>query len=222
MVTVQNIVRHELGRNPILLEMLQQDLLNVSAVAEKMQPKIQDSLIRQVKITAISMAIRRLSQELSKKQMFSWRFPENTEIATKSDIYEVAVRKEPRLPQLLAKLNRAIPDKKGSFLSIVEGSYETVFLTNQSNKAAIKSALKGRKIVSERDHLGYIAVNFEPYTKDVPGIYYQLTRSLAFGSISIQSLHTIGSEMVMLFRKKDMPRAYESVRALIENRPLLV
>ena len=221
MATVQQVVRHELSSYPFILDMLQQDVLNVSAVAEKLSPKIKAELRKEVKITAISMALRRVAQEFSKKQMFHWKFPRNIEISTKSNIYEIAIKKEAHLHNLWGDIRRRLGNKAGTFLSLVEGNYETVFLTNQSNKKILKHVLRNSEMTSERDFLGYLSVNFEPDTKNIPGIYYQITRALAFNDISIQSCHTMGAELILLFKREDVMRAHEAVTNLIENRPVI-
>ena len=214
MVTVQHIVKEELIKNPFLVDLLQQDLLNISALAEKLYPKVTRILGRNVKITAISMAIRRIAQQFYKKQMFKWEFPKNLEVSTKSNVYEIAIKKESQLSTLLFNIQKNLIKKAGIFLSVVDGNYETVFLSNQCNKKIIKKMLKNKEITSEQDNLGYLSVNFEPYTKDIPGIYYRITRAFAFNNISIQSFHTIGAEMIILFKKKDFMNAYETLTNL--------
>jgi len=221
MVTIPHLVKRELIKNPILTDVLQQKLVNISAVALKLQPSISKELNKEIKLSAISMAIRRISKEISVKDIFRWKFPDNLEISTKTNIYEIAFQKTAVLPNILKKINQKIKQQKGDFISIVEGTYEIVIFTNQANKKLIRQALKNQKITSELENLAYVTVNWEKITKEIPGIYYRITRSLAFKGISIQSFHTIGAEMMIFFKEDVFLEAFQTIADLLSNKTSL-
>ena len=217
MVTVQHLVKKELERNPFLVDMLEEGLLNVSAVATKISHEISREMGKEIKLSAISMGIRRFTQAISTKNSQQWKFPKNVEISTKSQIYEVAIEKTPAIPIILKRLYKRIRREKGEFLSVVEGTYEFVIFTNQSKKEDVREALKGKKITSELNNAAYVTVNWKRITKDIPGIYYRITRALAFKGISIQSFHTIGAEMILFFKEDVFIEAYRTIAALLRN-----
>lgn len=218
MVTIQHLVKKELQRNPFLIDVLQQELINISALALKMQPEIEKELGHKVKTSAIGMALRRYASEISQKSIFQWEFPQNLEISTKSQIYEVAIEKTPRVKEILDYLYKHINLQKGEFLSFAEGTYEVVIFTNQKNKKFVREAIKKHKITSECDNLAYVTVNWEKITKDIPGIYYRITRALAFRNISIQSFHTVGAEMMIFFKEEVLVNAYQTIGNLLHNK----
>ena len=217
MVTIQHLVKRELEKNPFLIDILQEDLINISALALKLLPIMERELKKKVKLSAVSMAVRREAMRISHKQIFNWPFPKNLEIATKSQIYEIAIEKIPDMRRILDSLKR-LKKEKGEFLSLVEGTYEILIFTNQSNKKVVKETLKKYKITSERDNLAYVTVNWENMTKDIPGIYYRITRALAFKGISIQSFHTIGAEMMIFFKEDVFLEAYQTIGRLLQNK----
>ena len=218
MVTVQHIVKKELEENPFVIDILQQGLANVTAVAGKMQDVIEKEMGKQVSISSISMSIRRYMAECSKKEMFKWQFPDNLEVATKSKIYEVAIEKTPRFREISKRIDKAIDKNKGDFLSIIEGTYEIVIFTNQKNKDIIKNLLSGEKIHSELNNLTYITIDWPKITKDIPGIYYRITRALAFKGISIQAFDTIGTEMILFFKEQVFADAYETIMRVLQKK----
>ena len=221
MVTVQHLVKRELEKNPFLIDIIQQDLVNINAVSAKIYPTIKKEMGREIKISAIGMGIRRYNTEISKKAMFNWKFPENLEISTKSQIYEVAIEKTPQIGSIIKEIYRHVKRNKGEFLSITEGTYEICIFTNQVNKEFVKNALKWQKITSEHDNLAYVTVNWEKLTKDIPGIYYRVTRSLAFKNISMYSLYTIGSEMMIFFKEDVFLDAYQTIVNILQNKTAL-
>ncbi len=216
MVTIQYIVNKELEKTPILLDLLEEGLLNVTAIAIKISPQVIEKLGKQVKISAISMAIRRFPETSLLRTATKWKFPKNVEIATKSKIYEVAIEKTSVIPSIINRLHKEIKKEKGEFLSIVEGTYEFLIFTNQSHKVKIKKILHGHTITSEQENLAYITVNWAKDTKNIPGIYYQITRALAFKGISIQAFHTIGSEMMLFFKEDVFLDAYQTLATLLK------
>ncbi len=218
MVTVSALVKHYLEKNPFIKDMLMQGVLNITALAEKIRPHIEFELEKPVKISSISMSIRRAQEDFGKKEMFVWKFPPNLEISTKSKIYEISIEHTKKLPQLLEKIKSAIKTDEGHFLNHIEGLYEIVFFTNQNNKEKLKTILKNEKITWEVNNLSLISIEFPKTTKDTPGIYYQITRALASKSIPIQSYHTIGSELNILIKNKDFTSAHELISSLFENK----
>ena len=218
MVTVQHIVKKELEKNPFLIDILQQGLANVSAVADKMHAAIEKEIRKKVKISAISMSIRRYITETSGKEMFKWPFPENLEVSTKSKIYEVAIERNPQFREIAKNIGKAIDKSKGDFLSIIEGTYEIVIFTNQKNKELIKRLLSSQRINSELNNLTYITIDWPKITKDIPGIYYRITRALAFKGISIQAFDTIGTEMMLFFKEPVFVEAYETIMRILQKK----
>ncbi len=218
MVTVQNLVKEELDHNPILIDVLQQNIANINAVALKILPLIEKRIKRKIKLSAVSMGIRRYNTEITHKSSLDWRFPKNLEISTKSQIYEVAIENTPEISRILKEIHNRIKREKGDSSSVIEGSYETVIFTNQSKKEIVKEILKGQKITSEAENLAYITVNWEKITKDIPGIYYRITRSLAFRGIPIQSMRTIGAEMMIFFKEDVFLEAYQVMSNLLRNK----
>ncbi|MBI5228233.1 hypothetical protein HY988_06600 [Candidatus Micrarchaeota archaeon] len=215
MVTIQELVNEELRKSPILVDMLQQELVNVNAVATKLHTKIEKKRGKKVELPAIGMAIRRFMEEYLGKAIFQWNFPKDLEVSTKSKIYEVAIEKTPDIPKILDHLYKHIKRQKGEVLSVIEGTYEIAIFTNQTNKKYVLEAIKGQIITSELDNLAYVTVNWAKITKDIPGVYYRITRELALKNISIQAMHTIGAEMMLLFKEEVLVDAYSTIGNLL-------
>ena len=133
-------------------------------------------------------------------------------------MYEVAIEKTQEIVNILRIIDKKIKHNKGDILASIERSYEILIFSNQHNKAIIKEALSKQKITSELDNLAYVTVNWEKITKDIPGIYYRITRSLAFKGISIQSFHTIGAEMMIFFKEDVFLQAYTTISNLLQNK----
>ncbi|VVB99214.1 Uncharacterised protein [uncultured archaeon] len=217
MPTVQHLVKKELESNPLLLDILLQEIANINSVAVKMRPAIEKELGKKAKLSAVSMAIRRTIAQTGSARMFSWKFPKNLEVATKSNVYEIAIEHDFEQGGIFNSIRRKIKKDSGSFVSFMEGTYETVIITNQRNKWLVKKELAKKSITSEEGNLGCVSVGFDKSTKNIPGIYYQITRALAYKNIPINSFFTIGSEMAVLVKEQDLLEAHKCISSLIKK-----
>ncbi|HIH43228.1 TPA: hypothetical protein HA246_06300 [Candidatus Woesearchaeota archaeon] len=68
LLSVQSLVDKELEKNPNLIEILKEGLLNITAAAEKFKPSISQQIGKEIKVHAISMAIRRYAEKNIKKK----------------------------------------------------------------------------------------------------------------------------------------------------------
>ena len=217
MVTVQHIVYQELSKNPFLTEVLALGLANVSAVANFIHPTVQQEFKKPVKYSAVGMAIRRYMDNIPYRSIFKFKFPKDLEISTMSDIYEIAIERTPFSDRTMFSLRKMLSKRKGNFLSIIEGTYEIAFYTNQKNRLLLRKILRRYKTTSERENLSFVSVNFSQDTKEIPGIYYHITRSLAYKGLSIQSFHTIGSEMTIFVKSEILVETLKTIIQLLRK-----
>ena len=148
-MSVPKTVKSLLSAQPLLFDFLRQGLANITAVAGQLQEAVEKELGRDVEIAAIGMAIRRVLEEETKFELSDWQFPPDLEISSKSNIYEVAIKRSSKSTKAIELVRQAVDTSSGGFLSIVEGTYEIVFFTNQSNKSLVKKIISRNKITSE-------------------------------------------------------------------------
>ena len=209
-------IHNALEKDPILLGFIQMGLANISAVAELLHTRLE--LDPSVSYSAVGMAIRRRIQDLIEiEDSTHWEFPDNLEISTSSQIYEIAFRQSSASNNITSKIKKSLDSNKGTFLSIFEGQYEVVVCTNQRNKSLVKKAIPRNKITSEVDDIAYVTVNWDKCTKDIPGIYFRITRALALKGISIQSFHTIGAEMMIMVQSENLSEAHSTLCSLLRG-----
>ena len=216
MTTASSAIVRELERRSDLIELLHDDLANVSAVADLLRAKVEREFQGPISSAAAGMAVRRYLRASAPKRM-DRAFPKHIEILTRSQIYEVAVQRNAKGEEIARKVRKEVAPEKSDFLSVIEGSYEIVFFTSQRNKARLLQIIGRNKKTSEIDSLGCVTVNWPPITKSIPGIYYRITRALALGGISIQSFHTVGAEMMIFVDESSLGAAYEALERVLNH-----
>lgn len=160
---------------------------------------------KKLNLTTISMATRRCLKVMPKIKRQS-KMPKCLDLTTRSNLFEIAVAKNQSSLRISDKLRQVLKLRESDFFSVFQGDYEIVFFTNSNLRKELIKNLKGLDITSKVDQLAFITVNWSPETKEIPGIYLRITRELALNQISIQSMHTIGSEMMIVLKERDLTK----------------
>lgn len=215
--SLPTVVSRLLESDPLLFDFLQRGLGNVTAVAAEIQGQIRAETGAKHSLPAIGMAVRRVMQRSAGRMPLDWRFPANVPISARSQIYEVAIEQSRRAKRSLEKIRERFAVGRGAFFSIVEGHYEVVFYVDQGRGVELRKLLRGERITSEIENLACVTVNWPRITKDVPGIYFRITRELALRGISIQAMHTIGAEMAIFVREDALVATHQAIAELLSS-----
>ena len=212
-------IANELSRQPFLLEMLHGELINISALAVKLKPVVEAQCQEDFRIEAIAMAIRRYVRSTSHPVITEAKFPAHIDMTVRTHLYEVAIASHGKSAAIADRVRKGIERRSGDLCAVIEGTYETVILTQQEYKKAVQKILGKTKRNSELGNLGAVTVNWPRSTKDIPGIYYRITRALAFNDIAIQSFHTLGSEMMIMVKDRSLGIAYDVLSRVLHDPP---
>ena len=69
MITIKSHIENEIRNEPFLLENIKNGMINISALARKIEPKLSRKIGRKINYNAIIMAIKRLEiKELNKSR----------------------------------------------------------------------------------------------------------------------------------------------------------
>lgn len=217
-LTISEAVENHLRENLLLQESIALGFCNISAVASFLKPDIIRSVGTPVSITTLGMAIRRCCKKLALQPRKQQNFPTHIDISARTNMYEVAVANNDKTRSTVDKLRVDLQIAKGDLLTVAEGLYEIVVFTNEKYKPKVKKVLRNTTVTSEMSGLGLVTVNWPASTKGIPGIYFRITRALAIRNISIQSFHTIGSEMMILFSGEQFGAGYHVIHQLLANK----
>ena len=215
-LSVPAVIARELQHNHLLLELADQELLNINALARQLKVIVDHELQQRVPETTIAMAIRRHLDSLEPVPR-AQAFPKHIDITTKSGMYEVSFASTEKNRKLAADIRASVLDQDGEALSVIVGAYEVVLYASKRSASKVKRLLKQTRKNSELDDLACVTVDWPPSTKDIPGIYFRVTRALYFANVSIQSFHTIGAEMTIFVKEPALERAHAAISRVLGN-----
>ena len=217
MAGIANAVRKIIGRKPFIQEALGRGIINNAALADEIMPQIEKELGHEVKFSAANMAIRRLQEKLVSTGFEKIGFDKSSDITIKSNLIEITIFKIEDVQKYLKNLYDIVDYKKGDFLTITQGLHEVMLITNEKFEKQIL-AMFPRKIVKKViKNLSSLTISIPSTAHQTVGVFYLVTRALAWESINIIDIVSTYTEMTFIIREEDTARAFNVLSELIKQ-----
>lgn len=215
MVTVSHIVKDIINRQIFLQEAINNDIVSFNKLARYLKPKIQEELQKEVKTSAIVMALRRHTEK-TKKRLIEPKF--SYYIGTiKTDICYIILESSSNLLPKIQKLYPIIDFRKGGILNIIQGNFEIAIITNKKYKEQLQELLQEEKIVEAVDDLVSISLTYSKDFLFTPGVLYDVIRFLTWENINVLSIILTSTEMSVIIDQKNLMRCYKTLSRFAEN-----
>ncbi|MBS3163871.1 hypothetical protein J4439_00395 [Candidatus Woesearchaeota archaeon] len=215
-MSISKAVRSAVDEHPQLQEVLSRGLANYTAVAEHLKPSIEEVLGKKVKLPAVMMAVRRLADTLTKKEVTRFRF--SSEIIMKSPLCDIAVERSPELASLLKTLYHAVDLEQGDTLHVIHGNFEVSIVTNEKHRKKVLKHLEGHTIINVEKQLVSLSLRFGEDFMHTPGVIARAVRQFAWEGINIYEIVSTYTELTFIVSQKDAMRGYRALGELMEPR----
>ena len=209
MVTIQHIVRKILKNKPFIQEALSKEIINHAALAESFIPEIEKELGKEVKFSAANMAVRREAEKISAKE-FKTTFSKDSDLTLRSDLFSFTIYKTDKLKEYLKKLYDLVDFDAGDFLTVTQGIHEIMIISNHKNQDKIaKITPKIKKKISK---LCSLTITLAPDSINSVGLFYQVTRALAWENIPIIDIVSTFTEMIVIVKEEYAAKSFEVLK----------
>ena len=217
MPTVSQVVEDLIAQKPFVQEGLSRGIINNAALAEELIPHIERRLKKRVKFSAVNMAIRRLAEKLEKTFVSSARFDKDSALTARSDLIEITLYKSEVVQERLRSLYDIVDFRKGDFLTITQGIFEIMIITNERYEEKVLKSFPKRSVRKVIRGLGSLTIGIPEESVETVGLFYIVTRALNWDNISIVDIVSTLTEMTFILRERDVPLAYDCLKSLIER-----
>lgn len=217
MVTVAHLVKKIIEQKPFLQEALSKGIVNNAALAQQLLPEIEMELQKKIKFSAVNMAIRRLSEHVGRTFITTAKFTGESYVVARSHLVEIVVYNRENIQPLLAKVYSVVDLKRGDFLTITQGIYETMLITNAKYEGKIVRLFPKiilRKVIR---NLSSLTINISEQSVHTIGLFYLVTRALNWENINIIDIVSTFTEMTFIVSERDSARAFTILKELIER-----
>ncbi|MBI2659537.1 hypothetical protein HYX07_00050 [Candidatus Woesearchaeota archaeon] len=217
MVTVSHIVKKIISEQPFVEEALSNGIISIASLAERITPKVEQELGKKVSLSAIVMALRRYSEEISKHRKQA-AFDYSGELIIKTNICDFTAVKSTNLMAKLRTIHNLVNLDRGDTLNVIIGNNEVSIIISNKHEEKLKSFLSGEKILNKEQNLVSLAIIFksERFT-DTPGVIFNIVRKLAWENVNIYEIVSTMTELTFILSKKDSMKAYNVLQEMVSR-----
>lgn len=217
--SIASCVKDVINRSPFISEMLIQEVISFSNLAQFIKPKVEMIYGSEVSSASIVMAIRRYAQDLKKQN----QVPEGGnrieyELTMKTNIYDVNFTRSNDFISLLPQLYRTVKVDQGDFLNVSLGEHEIFISISDKYKDVLEEMVKGEKVIAREGDMVALTIVFKDDTfLQTPGITYLATRKLAWENINIFEIVSTLKVLTFIIKREDSIRAYGVLQTFLDE-----
>lgn len=215
MSSIARIVENNIRLKPFVEQALSRGIINYAALADELQPIVEKELGREVKHSAVMMALRRLSEKLEANQITELSFQYEGSIQVRDGISEFTIEKTPKTLKFMQQMFEKIDYTKGDFLTITQGIHEITILIDTKNGSWLSKLIETK--YSRTDDLSSLTLFVPEQAKNTPGFFYIITKELSWENININEIVSTENELSVIVSSSDVPRVFGIIQNLLKK-----
>ncbi len=213
MISIADALNDIIKSYPLIEDGLSRGLINYSAFAREVKPQIEKRLYKDIKEGAIVMALKRISEKLS-KNVSQRKSLDLTDLTVRSNLSELTFLNSETLPEKTRKLFNDISSKRDIVCTLSEGIRETTFIVSSEIEDNLKRIFKDETLANEIENLSSITIRLPKEVVYIPGVYYQILKMLAWENINVIEVLSTYTELTVIVETKDVDRAFSVLKNL--------
>jgi aspartokinase len=211
MITIPEVVEDIVSRSPFVEEGISNGLINLSSLARKIKPEIEEKLYKNVHEGAILMALRRLSTKVKSRTPYKKIFKVVPEMIVRSNLIAYTIQNSEALSRRYEKLFSQT-DHHRYFFTITQGVFETEIIVSEQKSEKIEKILNDEKISHVAKNLSSITIRLPDENVITPGVYYFILKALAWENINIIDVVSTYSEFTLILDNKEIDKAFSVLK----------
>jgi len=222
MQSLGKITEELINRSPFLREAMAENLINISSLARKLKPEIEEIFKKEVNEGAIVMAIKRMPPgyyhqlELKIKNVMG----EIGDLLVRSNLADFTYKNSDTLKEKQSLLMNMLNKENDSFFTICHGITETTIIVSSNHIDVINEIFKDEKLTAHSKNLASVSVKLPPINSELHGIYYYLLKHLAWEGINIIEIVSTSNEFTTIVSQVDIDRAFTILMKLKRDNSL--
>lgn len=216
MANIGKLTEDIINRSPFLRESLTEELINVSALARKIKPEIEEITKKEIKEGAVIMAIKRMSPGYYHRINLKIKNFMGTlgDFLVRSDLEDFTFENSETLILSQAELMKALNDDKDAFYTYCRGVNESTVITSTSVTNKLRQIFKNEKLKSHSADLASITIKLPIVNTEISGIYYYILKHLAWEGINIVEVVSTANEFTVVVKSDDIDSAFSVLMQL--------
>jgi hypothetical protein len=214
--SIGKITEELINKSPFLREAMTDELINISALARKLRPEIEEITGKEVKEGAIVMAIKRMTPGLYHRLNVKITnvMGDLGDFLVRSNLSDFTFENSESLKNKQADLIHEINKENDSFFTLCKGVSETTFIVNTQHEDLIKRMFSNERLKSQTTDLASVTVKLPQVNTEIYGIYYYILKHLAWEGINIVELVSTSNEFTIVVKQDDVDKAFKILMQL--------
>lgn len=219
MLSIGKITEDIINRSPFLRESMSENLINVSSLARKIKPEIEEMMGCEVKEGAIVMAIKRMSPGVFHKVSLKLVSAMGNlgDFLVRNDLIDLTFQNTSDINEVADELMALLESESDSFYTISRGVTETTLIASTSLKDRLLALMKDSNLKSVNENLASITVKLPKLNIEMYGIYYYILKHLAWEGLTIMQIVSTANEFTIVLKQEEIERAFKVLIQLKQN-----
>ena len=210
---ISDLVEEHVAETPLVEEFLGLGLLNLSALARHLRPRLRQALERPVSVASVVMALKRLGPRVaSRTKRPTTRTARPSDLTVRSNLVELTYHVSTSIRDKHRKLLIRMQKSDDAFVTYTEGVTEAMLMVSAGHEATAEEVFAGERQLSKVRHLSAIVIRLAPGVVETPGVYYSILKSLAWQNINVVDVVSTRTEFTIMVHDDVVDRAFSALR----------
>lgn len=216
MPAIGKVTEDIINRSPFLREAITENLVNVSALARKIKPEVEEIVGKKVKEGAIVMSIKRMDPGYYHRINMKIKNFMGTlgDFLVRSDLEDFTFENSATLTLKQSKMMQHVNEGKDPFYTFCLGVNESTIITSTTMRDRLKEVFEGEKILSHKIDLASITIKLPSVNTEISGIYYYILKHLAWEGLNIVEVISTANEFTVVVNSDDIDSAFSILMQL--------
>jgi len=218
MITLKTHIDQLIHKEPFLVENIQNGLINISALARKLEPKLSKKVGKKLNVNAIIMTIKRMEiEEIKKSRPLKKRIKNIGDLTVKSGLIDYSFQNTPEFEKMSSKFSlKQLTNTKG-FHTLCKGIHETTVIISENLKSIFEKSLGDIPYISRQEDLASITIQLPKLNTEVSGLYHYLLGIITWRGISIVEVISTTHELTIILKEEHVSAALEALMEIKEK-----
>ena len=216
MANLREELKSLLREQPFIEEALHEDLINISSLARRVKPELENRIGKELNEGAIVMAIRRIGPglQLQLQKRFKKFIGQLGDIIVRSNLVDMTFQNSINTVKSEFKFLELIKSMPSGFYSFSRGVDETTIIVSSHYQESLSQAFAGEQLITHLQNLSSVTLKMPSSNTDTLGLYYYFFKNLSEGGINVIEVVSTSNEATFVVSQKDVDRAFSILNGL--------
>lgn len=211
---IADLVEAEVRRAPFLEAAMGEGIINLSALARRLRPRIERALVRKVSPSAVMMALRRLGPRTSRRLGRRDAAVALGEVTVRSGLMEFTFHNSATLRAKQGRFLARVAHVADAFVTYTQGVSQAMLIVNARFARQVEECFAGEHRVATMGDLSAVVLRLTPAVVRTPGAYYRILKQLAWENVNVVDVVSTYTEFTIVIEDRQVDIAFAALRAL--------